>query len=165
MLGVAVLAVDRVRPGPETIGARPTNPIDDHLATAQVVDATVEAIRVADLADPAGATALLSCRNADEPPYQAAVDMTFQLPRGNSVGYLRGVAEAMARSGWSESAVSGEHFGHVLTKAGVTASMHRNVERTDLATMRLHGQCRVTGDHRAAASVWTEITGRLREPR
>lgn len=145
--------------------AQPVEPVSDRVATAQVVDATVEVIRAAGLRDPAGATALLSCTNADEPPYQAAVDMTFQLPQSNSVGYLRDVADAMADSGWLESPVTGEHFGHVLTRGGVTACVHRNTERTDLATMRLQGECRVTSDHRADASMWADVTGRLRQPR
>lgn len=131
-------------------------------ATSQVVDAAVRIVRDADLRSTAGGTALMSCENAVDPPYRATVHMTFVLPQGNSVAYLANVAAAMTAGGWAEAATPAEHFGHSLTRDGLHATFYRNPENTDLATMRLTGECRVVAEHRDTAAVWTEVTDRLR---
>lgn len=158
VLGAAAIAVDRVRSPRD----QPIDPLTDERATTQVVDAAAEVVSAAGLVDVAGAAALLSCTNADEPPYQAVVDMTFELPQVNSVKFLRELAAVMVTLGWSESPVTGQYFGHVLTRAGATASFHRNLERADVATMRIGGECRIVTDHRDEASVWTDVIDRLR---
>jgi hypothetical protein len=88
--------------------------------------------------------------------------MTFALPQGNSVGYLNDVASAMVADGWSDTGVAAAHFGHKLVRQGIVAVLFRNAERTDVATMRLFGECAV--DSRTSAA-WTEITERLRRGR
>jgi hypothetical protein len=144
---------------------RAPDPLSDERASAQVVEAAVEITRRAELRDPAGGYAFRSCNNAHDPPYQAVVHMTFLLPQGNSVGYLSGVGAAMTALGWTEAATPAEHFGRKLTRSGVTAVFYRNPERTDLATMRIYGECRVVTDHRNDDPMWTELTDRLRRPR
>ena len=105
-------------------------------------------VSVAQLQDATGGYAFVSCKNENEPPYQAAIYMSFRLPQSNSVKYLRDVAASMAAHGWAPAASMGEHFGQKLTKDGVTAIFYRSVNDTDFATMRLYGECRNTADHR-----------------
>jgi hypothetical protein len=118
-------------------------------------------VSVAQLQDATGGRAFLSCKNESEPPYQAAVYMSFRLPQSNSVKYLHDVAASMAAHGWARAASMGEHFGQKLTKDGVTAIFYRSVNNINFATMRLYGECRNTADHRNDNPVWTEITGQL----
>lgn len=143
----------------------PADPLGDGRASAQVVDAVVDVVRAAGLRDPAGGYAFRSCKNADDPPYQVVVDLNFAVPQGNSVSYLDDVASAMGLLGWTDTQLTTEHFGRKLTKAGLTAVVQRNPERTDLATMRVYGECRVVTDHHADDPVWTELTTRLRQTR
>jgi hypothetical protein len=103
----------------------------------------------------------VSCKNENEPPYQAALYLSFRLPDNNSVAYLREVAGAMAAHGWANAPAMGEHFGQKLTKDGVTSVFYRNVNDADFGTMRLYGQCRNAADHRDDNPVWTEVTAQL----
>ena len=132
----------------QAAGAGAWPPPSRSSATAQLQDAT-------------GGYAFVSCKNENEPPYQAAVYMSFRLPQSNSVKYLRDVAASMAAHGWTPAASMGEHFGQKLTKDGVTAIFYRSVNDTDFATMRLYGECRNTADHRNDNPVWTEVTDQL----
>lgn len=143
----------------------PADPLGDDAAATLVVDAAADVVATAALRQPVGGYAFLSCKDASGPPYQAAVFLTFDLPQVDSFGYLDDVATAMLGDGWTESATSAEHFGRKLTRPGVTAMVYRNPERTDLATLRIYGECRVTAEHRHDDPVWTELTDRLPRPR
>jgi hypothetical protein len=163
VLGTVVLLVTHSAARAAYLRDHPADPLTDDRASAQVVDAVVDIVSTAGLRDPAGGYAFRSCTNADDPPYQVTVDMTFTVPQGDSVGYLDDVATAMVSLGWTDTASPGEHFGRKLTRAGLTSDFHRNPERIDLATMRVSGECRVVTDHHADDPVWTELTARLRQ--
>jgi hypothetical protein len=136
-------------------------PMTDAQATGQVLAFAKQIVSTAQLRDATGGYAFVSCKNENEPPYQAAIYMSFHLPQGNSVKYLRDVAASMAAHGWAPAASTGEHFGQKLTKDGVTAIFYRSVNDTNFATMRLYGECRNTADHRNDNPVWTEVTDQL----
>jgi hypothetical protein len=136
-------------------------PMTDAQAAGQVVASARQIVSTAQLHDATGGYAFVSCKNESEPPYQAAIYMSFRLPQSNSVKYLRDVAASLAAHGWAPAASVGEHFGQKLTKDGVTAIFYRSVNGTDSATMRLYGECRNTADHRNDNPVWTEITDQL----
>jgi hypothetical protein len=163
VLGTVVLVVNHSAARAAYLRDHPADPLTDDQASAQVVDAVVDIVRTAGLRDPAGGYAFRSCKNADDPPYQLTVDMTFALPQGNSVGYLDDVATAMVGLGWTDTGSQSEHFGRKLTRAALTSVFARNPERLDLATMRVYGECRVVTDHHADDPVWTELTARLRQ--
>jgi hypothetical protein len=144
----------------DDIGA-PGVALTDDQATAQVVDSARHIVTKAHLQDATGALAFMSCKNENEPPYQAALYMNFKLPHANSVKYLDDVAAAMTAHGWTDGASMSEQFGEKLTKYGVTSIFYRNVNDADFATMRLYGECRNTTDHRLDNPVWTEVTDQL----
>lgn len=154
-----MLLVDGSRsPDPYARGL-PAESLSADRASSRVVSAAADIVGVASLTDPSGGVALRSCTNAQDPPYQAVVYMTFFVPQGNSVGYLNDVASALIADGWSDTGVAAEHFGHKLSRDGIVSVFFRNTERIDMATMRLFGEC--AADSRATAA-WTEITDRLR---
>src|SRR5882757_261150 len=136
-------------------------PMTDAQAAGQALDSARQIVSVAQLQDATGGSAFMSCKNENEPPYQAAIYMSFRLPQSNSVKYLRDVAASMVAHGWAPASSMGEHFGQKLTRDGVTAIFFRSVNDTDFATMRLYGECRNTADHRNDNPAWTEVTDQL----
>jgi hypothetical protein len=136
-------------------------PMTDAQAAAQVLASARQIVGMAQLQDATGGYAFVSCKNENEPPYQAAIYMSFRLPQSNSVKYLRDVAADMVVHGWTPAASMGEHFGQKLTKDGVAVIFYRSVNDTNFATMRLYGECRNTADHRNDNPVWTEVTDQL----
>jgi hypothetical protein len=162
-LGVVVLVVNHSRSVAAPARDQPDEPLSDERAAAQVVDAVLEVVKSTAVRDPAGGYAFISCKNSGDPPYRAAVHLTFTVPRGNSVAYLNGIAAAMTGLGWADADAHAQHFGRKLTRAGLTAEFYRNPERTDLATMRIDSECRVVTDHHADDPEWTELTDRLRQ--
>jgi hypothetical protein len=162
VLGVAVLVVTHAAARSAQLREHPADPLTDEQARTLVVDAAVAIASAAGLRDRAGGYAFRSCKNADDPPYQVIVDMTFAVPRGNSVKFLDDVAAAMVSLGWERSETQSEHFGRKLAKAGLVSTFHRNPEQLDVATMRIYGECRVVADHRADDPGWVDITQGLR---
>jgi hypothetical protein len=153
-----VLLVGGSRSSDPYASVSPADSLTADQASALLVDAARGIVGAASLDGPSGGVALRSCTNAQDPPYQAVVHMTFILPQGNSVGYLNHVAADLIADGWSETGVAAEHFGHKLSRDGIVSVFYRNTERTDMATMRLFGPCAV---HRRGTAAWTEITERL----
>jgi hypothetical protein len=136
-------------------------PMTDAQAAGQVVAAAKQIVSTAQLQDVTAGYAFMSCKNENEPPYQAAIYMNFQVPQNNSAKYLNDVGASLVAHGWHLAPAMGEHFGQKLTKDGVTAIFYRNVNDTVVATMRLYGECRNAGDHRNDNPVWTEVTDQL----
>ena len=136
-------------------------PMTDAQAAGQVVASAKQIVSLAQLQDATGGYAFVSCKNENEPPYQAAIYMSFRLPQSNSVKYLRDVATSMATHGWTRAPSMGEHFGQKLTKDGVTAIVYREGADAQFATLRLYGECRNVADHRNDNPVWREVTDQL----
>jgi hypothetical protein len=157
-LGTGLLSLRNLRADAVTLQGAP---MTDAQAAGQVLASARQIVSVAQLQDAAGGSAFVSCKNENEPPYQAAIYMSFRLPQGNSVKYLRDVAASMVAHGWARTAAMGEHFGQKLTKDSVTAIFYRSLNDTNFATMRLYGECRNTADHRNDNPVWTEVTDQL----
>lgn len=133
-------------------------PLTDAQAAAQVVASAKQIVAAAHLDDTSGGYTFVSCSDETDPPYQAVFHLNFGVPQTNWVRYLREVATAMVADGWHLAPVPAEHFGHKLTREGITAVFHRNVEDPRFATMRLYGECRNITDHRADNPAWTDIS-------
>jgi hypothetical protein len=132
-------------------------PLTDDQAAAQVVDAARQVVSAAKLAGASGGYAFVSCRNAADPPYHAVLSMNFALPQTDPLRYVDEVANVMVTQGWVESPLIGAHFGHRLTRNGVSSELSRNPDAAGFAMMRLSGECRNTGDHRRDDPAWTEV--------
>jgi len=135
--------------------------LTDQQAAAQVVDSARQIVTAAHLTDATGSYTFMSCKNENEPPYQAALYMNFALPQTNSAKYLSDVAAAMLAHGWTDAPSMSKHFGEKLTKDGVTSIVYRDVNDTDVATMRLYGECRNMADHRNDNPAWTDVSDQL----
>ncbi|BBY83533.1 hypothetical protein H7I53_25960 [Mycolicibacterium pulveris] len=153
LLGAAFVVVNEpVVEAPRQVA----EPLTDDQAAAQVVDAARQIVAAAHLPQPTGGYAYVSCKNTHDPPYQAVLYLNFVMPQDNWQ-YLDDVAAAMAAHGWAPAPTTAEHFGHKLTRNGVTSVLHRQGAGTDVATMRLYGECRNTADHRDDNPAWTEV--------
>jgi len=138
-------------PGPHA------TPLSDAAAVAQVVDAARQVVADARLRQATGGYTFMSCTGDDDPPYQVALYLTFALPENGSARYLADVADTMTAHGWAPSAAVEEHFGHKLSRDGVTAVLYRTRGDRHSATMRMYGECRATTDHRDDNPAWTEV--------
>lgn len=161
VLGIAVVVAISLDASDHGALDRPADPLTDDQAATQVLESAKQIVATARLRDAAGGYSFISCEDANDPPYQVVVYMSFVLPQTNSVKYLRDVATAMAAHGWSRAPTMGEHFGHKLTRDGVTSIFYRNVNDSDFGTMRLYGECRNTADHRNDDPAWTDVTDQL----
>lgn len=152
VLGASLLVVNRAADAPN----QDAEPLTDDQAAAQVVDSAKQIVAAARLQEATAGYSFVSCKTGNEPPYQAALYMSFHLPHDNSLQYLHDVGSAMVADGWADSPAMGKQFGQQLTKNGVTSVFHRNPD-TDFATMRIYGECRNMGDHRNDNPAWTEV--------
>jgi hypothetical protein len=105
----------------------------------------------------------MSCTNADDPPYQGAIYLNFDVPGAmDTPRYFGSIAAAMTTKGWTEAMrPSGHPGGRTFTRNGVTVIYFRDTDQDDRATMQIYGECRVTTDHRADATGWVDVTGSL----
>lgn len=136
-------------------------PMSDEQAMAQVVDAARQIVTTTRMDEANGSAVFLSCTSLHDPPYQAAVYLNFRLPETNSVKRIREIATTMVAHGWQQAPAMGEHFGLKLTRDGVTATFHENLDDENFGTVRMYGQCRNVGDHRNDDPAWTDITDQL----
>ena len=155
VLGTAFVVINS--PPPSDVAT----PLTDEQARDQVVDSARQIVSVARLGETTGGYIFLSCTNEQDPPYQAAVYLTFPLAGGKSVQQIGEITEAMVEHGWKEAPSMGEHFGGKLTKDGVTATFHRNLNDASLGHMRIYGECRNMADHRNDNPAWTDIGDQL----
>ncbi|WP_082993030.1 hypothetical protein [Mycobacterium sp. 1245111.1] len=119
---------------------------------------------IAGLRQPTGAYLLMSCKNRDDPPYQGAVYLDFQLPTDvNPEQYFHTAADAMVARGWREGPPPNQHlFGRNLSKDGVNANLYPDSGTSTHGVARIYGHCRDMTDHRGAKGDWIDITDRLR---
>src|SRR5260370_159303 len=122
-------------------------PLTDAQAAGPVLASARQIVSMAQLQDATGGYAFVSCKNENEPPYQAAIYMSFRLPQSNSIKYLRDVAASMVAHGWAPAASMGEHFGQKLTRNGVTVIFYPSVNNTNFPTIRLHAHSPHTPPH------------------
>jgi hypothetical protein len=153
VLGMAYVALDRTLPAaPALHGAA----LSDDQSVDQVVQAARQVVAAAQLRSATGGYTFMACGAGTKPPYQAALYMTFALPQDNSARYLDDVAAAMVESGWTDTA-AGEHFGHKLSRDGLSALLNRSSDDRAFATIRLYGECRNMSDHHDDNPAWTEV--------
>ncbi|KDF02229.1 hypothetical protein Y900_025670 [Mycolicibacterium aromaticivorans JS19b1 = JCM 16368] len=139
-------------------------PLTDDQARAQVLGPAREISGAGKLANVSASYLLMSCTNADEPPYQGAIYLNFDVPGVlETPKYFDAIATAMRTAGWAEAMPPNRHpGGRTFTRDGVTVIYFRNDDRSTRATMQIYGECRNTTDHRRDATGWVDITASVR---
>ncbi len=139
-------------------------PLTDDQARAQVLGPAREIASTGTLRSVSASYLLMSCTNADEPPYQGAIYLNFDVPGVmETPQYFNAIAMAMKTAGWAEAMPPNRHpGGRTFTRDGVTVIYFRNDDHSNRATMQIYGECRNTTDHRRDATGWVDVTAALR---
>lgn len=164
IVGAVYLAVDRLHAKASDAVEHPGPAATDAQTQTEVVEHARDIVAITELRQPTASYLLMSCKNRDDPPYQGAVYMDFQLPPDVSPDqYFRTVSATMVAHGWREGLPPNQHmFGRNLSKDGVNAILYPNRDSATHGVARIYGQCHDVTDHRGAKAEWTDITDRLR---
>jgi hypothetical protein len=163
IVGGAYVAIDRLHSSAANAVEHPGPAATDAQTQSEVVEHARDIVAITGLREPSAGYLLMSCKNRDDPPYQGAVYMDFQLPPDIGADqYFRGVAAAMVARGWREGLPNNQHtFGRNLSKDGVNAILYPDTDSTTRGVARIYGQCHDMTDHRGAGAPWIDITDRL----
>jgi hypothetical protein len=138
-------------------------PLTDEEAKAQVLRPAREIVGTGKLKSVSASYLLMSCTNADEPPYQGAIYLNFDVPDVLATPkYFDSIATAMTAGGWAEAMPPNRHpGGRTFTRDGVTVIYFRTDDASNRATMQIYGECRNTTDHRRDTTGWVDVTAAL----
>lgn len=163
VLGLSFVAMHRFRDLRGEAVDPVAYPLTDEQAKLQVLEPAREIAGTGRLKNVSASYLLMSCKNADEPPYQGAVYLNFDVPGVmDTPQYFGSIAAAMTAKGWTEAMPPSRHpGGRTFTRNGVTAIYFRTSDHADRATMQLYGECRDTTDHRSDATGWVDVTAAL----
>lgn len=161
LVGAAFLVINRLHSSAANVVEHPGPAATDAQTQSEVVEAAKDIVAIAALAQPTAGYLLMSCRDNDNPPYQGAVYLDFQLPLDVSADqYFRSIAAAMVAHGWHEGSPPNQHmFGRNLSRDGVNAILYPDRDSTTHGIGRIYGQCHDMNSHRGAA--WVDVTDRL----
>jgi hypothetical protein len=163
IVGGVYVAIDRLHAAASDAVEHPGPAATDAATQTEVVEHARDIVAITGLREPTAGYLLMSCKNGDDPPYQGAVYLDFQLPPDISADqYFRGVSTAMVARGWREGLPPNQHlFGRNLSKDGVNAILYPDRDSATHGVARIYGQCHDMSDHRGAKEDWIDITERI----
>ncbi len=163
IIGGAYLAIDRLHASADNAVEHPGPAATDAQTQTEVVERVRDIVASTGLRRPTAGYLLMSCRNRDDPPYQGAVYLNFELPPDvDADHYFRDVANALVARGWREGLPPNEHmFGRNLSRDGVNALLYPDRDAPTRGVARIYGQCHDVSDHHGTRAEWTDITDRL----
>jgi hypothetical protein len=161
LVGAAFLVINRLHSSAANVVEHPGPAATDAQTQSEVVEQAKDIVAIAALQEPTAGYLLMSCKDHDNPPYQGAVYLDFQLsPDVSADQYFRTVAAAMVAHGWREGLPPNQHmFGRNLSKDGVNAILYPDRDSTTRGVGRIYGQCHDMNSHRGAE--WVDVTDRL----
>jgi hypothetical protein len=161
LIGTAVLVINRLHSSAADAVEHPGPAATDAQTQSEVVEQAKDIVAIAALQEPTAGYLLMSCKDHDNPPYQGAVYLDFQLPPDVSADqYFRAIAAAMVAHGWREGLPPNQHmFGRNLSKDGVNVILYPDRDSTTRGVGRIYGQCHDMNSHRGAE--WVDVTDRL----
>jgi hypothetical protein len=161
LVGAAFLAINRLHSSAANAVEHSGPAATDAQTQSEVVEQAKDIVAIAALEQPTASYLLMSCKDHDNPPYQGAVYLDFQLPPEVSADqYFQTIAAAMVAHGWREGLPPNQHmFGRNLSKDDVNALLYPDRNSPTHAVGRIYGQCHDMNSHRGAA--WVDVTDRL----
>jgi hypothetical protein len=161
LVGAAFLVINRLHSSAGNAVEHPGPAATDAQTQGEVVEQAKDIVAIAALQQPTAGYLLMSCKDHDNPPYQGAVYLDFQLPPDVSADqYFGAIAAAMVARGWREGLPPNQHmFGRNLSKDGVNAILYPDRDSTTRGVGRIYGQCHEMNSHRGAE--WVDVTDRL----
>ncbi|WP_133066951.1 hypothetical protein [Mycolicibacterium sphagni] len=163
ILGLSFIALHQFRDLRGAAVDPVAQPLTDEQARLQVLAPAREIAGAGKLTGVTANYLLMSCKNADEPPYQGAIYLNFNVPAVlDTPKYFSSIAAAMTANGWTEAMPPSRHpGGRTFTRSGVTVIYFRNTDAGDRGTMQIYGECRDTADHRSDTTGWVDVTAAL----
>jgi hypothetical protein len=163
IVGGVYLAIDRLHAKASDAVEHPGPAATDAQTQTEVIEHARDIVAITGLGQPTAGYLLMSCKNRDDPPYQGAVYLDFQLPPDISADqYFRGVSAALVARGWREGPPPNQHlFGRNLSKDGVNAILYPDRDSSTRGVGRIYGRCHDMSNHRGAQAGWLDITDRL----
>lgn len=136
------------------------HPLTDEQTERQVLEPAQEIAGAGRLKGVSASYLLMSCKNADEPPYQGTIYLNFDVPGVmDTPRYFGTIAAAMTAKGWTEAMAPNRHpGGRTFTRDGLTVIYFRTSDQINRATMQIYGECRNTTDHRRDTTGWADVT-------
>lgn len=162
-LGAGFVVVHHTKDLQGAAAAPPADPLSDDQSRLQVLDAARQFTTAGHLKNATAGYLLMSCKNSDDPPYQGAVRLSFDVPQLKDIPrYFGDLATAMTARGWAraETPEGGER--PILTKDGITAAYYLDPDVPGRGAMRIYGECRNVTDHRRDVTGWVDVTDQLR---
>jgi hypothetical protein len=161
LVGAASLVINRLHSSAADAVEHSGPAASDAQTQSEVVEQAKDIVAIAALQQPTAGYLLMSCKDNDNPPYQGAVYLDFQLPPDVSADqYFRSIAAAMVAHGWHEGLPPNQHMlGRNLSKDGVNAILYPDRDSATHGIGRIYGQCRDLNSHRGAE--WVDVTDRL----
>ena len=96
LVGAAFLVINRLHSSAANVVEHPGPAATDAQTQSEVVEQAKDIVAIAALQQPTAGYLLMSCKDHDNPPYQGAVYLDFQLPPDVSADqYFRTIAAAM----------------------------------------------------------------------
>ncbi|TDO12242.1 hypothetical protein EV580_3968 [Mycobacterium sp. BK086] len=159
VLGVSFVALHQFRDLRGAAVDPVARPLTDEQAKLQVLQPAQEIAGAGHLKGVSASYLLMSCASADEPPYQGAIYLNFDVPGVmDTPRYFASIAAALTAKGWTEAMPPARHpGGRTFTRDGVTVIFFRNDDQTNRATMQIYGECRNTTDHRRDPTGWVGV--------
>lgn len=163
IVGGVWLAIDRLHARAADAVEHPGPAATDAQTQTEMIKHARDIVAIAGLRAPTAGYLLMSCKDGDDPPYQGAVYLDFQLPSdADADQYFRSVAAAMVARGWREGLPPNQHlFGRNLSKDGVSAILYPDDDSKTRGVARIYGQCHDITDHRGGKPDWLDISDRL----
>lgn len=163
-LGLAFVVVHRIYDLRGAAVEAPADPLTADEAGRQVLGPAREFVRAGRLEAPRATYLLMSCSGDDQPPYQGAVFLEFDVPSiAATPAYFREIAGAMKARGWHEGLPPARHpGGWTLARDGLAAVYHRHPDLPGRGVLKIYGECRTVTDHRLDTTGFVDVTAALR---
>lgn len=162
-LGSAFIAVHRAKDVYGAAVERPANPLSDEQSKEQVMTSARQFVAAGRLTGATGSYILMPCDEDDDPVYQGALYLNFDLPSiQQTPAFFREIARNLYAGGWREGVPPGHHpGGKTLSREGVAAVYYRHRDVPGRGVLQIYGECRNVADHRMDTTGFVDISREL----
>lgn len=142
---------------------RPAHPLSDEQSKEQVMGTARQFIAAGRFTGATGSYILMPCVESDEPIYQGALYVNFDLPSIREIpAFFREIARNLYAGGWREGVPPGHHpGGKTLSRAGVAAVYYRHPDVPGRGVLQIYGECRNVADHRQDTTGFIDVSREL----
>ncbi len=142
---------------------RPAHPLSDDQSRDQVITTARQFVTAGRLTGATGSYILMPCLEGDDPIYQGALYVNFDLPSiRETPAFFREIARNLRPGGWREGVPPGHHpGGKTLSREGIAAVYYRHPDVPGRGVLQIYGECRNVADHRLDTTGFVDISREL----